>query len=150
MRTSSPNSSKSPFRNNRCLDKPFRRSSPNQSTDHDEKDFIKMNEINDKNLIDRITWFDVNLVLNELNDTIDKPSINRSALKIKSRIQSNFYDFGHFLQRNAGLILFAGILIFLTTSIGIKSINYENNFENLWVEGKRILIFRFFDLLNIV
>lgn len=98
---------------------------------------LKLNEIKDDNILKRITWFDARLAFNELYNK--NLIVNKTSLRIKSRIQSSLYDLGSLIQLNAGLILFAGILIFLTTSIGIKSINYENNFENLWVEGKHAI-----------
>lgn len=134
MRTSSPSqlSNSSSRTNSRCLEKTYRRSSP---SDLCHEDLLNMNQVHDRTVLNRITWFDANLALNELYNR-NTTSVNRTALKIKSKFQSNLYDLGSVIQRNAGLILFAGILIFLTTSIGIKSINYENNFENLWVEGR--------------
>lgn len=135
--------SSSSSRNNRCYSskQPTRRSSP---TDCNEKFDLQMNEIQDKTILNRITWFDANLVLNELYD--NNITVNKTAIKIKSKIQSNLYDLGLMIQKNAGLILFVGILIFLTTSVGIKTINYENNFENLWVEGKFLV--DFYELIN--
>ena len=92
-----------------------------------------MNEIQERSVLNRITWFDASLALNE---PLYNRNVNRTALKLKTSIQSTLYELGLVIQKNAGLILFAGILVFLTSSIGIKSINYENNFENLWVEGR--------------
>ena len=89
-----------------------------------------MNEVQEKSVLNRIAWFDASLALSESNNG------NRTSLRVKASIQSALYDLGLVIQKNAGLILFAGLLIFLTSSIGIKSINYENNFENLWVEGR--------------
>lgn len=123
-----------PLRNNRCIDKPsknYRRSSPSHDA-HEESELLKMNEVQDQSVLNRITWFDASLALNELYNR----NVNKTALKVKASVQSSLYDLGLVIQKNAGLILFAGILIFLTSSIGIKSINYENNFENLWVEGR--------------
>lgn len=91
-----------------------------------------MNEVQEKSVLNRITWFDASLALNELYNC----NVNRTALKVKASVQSTLYDLGLTIRKNAGLVLFVGILIFLTSSIGIKSINYENNFENLWVEGR--------------
>lgn len=91
-----------------------------------------MNEVQEKSVLSRIAWFDASLALSDLYNG----NVNRTSLRVKASVQSILYDLGLVIQKNAGLILFAGLLIFLTSSIGIKSINYENNFENLWVEGK--------------
>ena len=132
-------------RNNRCVDKSKSSSNKRSSSiDSHEEIELKMNEIEDKSILSRITWFDASLALNELcNQNV---TANKTSLKIKTKIQSNLYNFGLIIQKNAGLILFAGVIIFLATSIGIKFINYENNFENLWVEGKSLRHFKKIEL----
>ena len=59
---------------------------------------------------------------------------NKPALWARSRIQEELYQLGLLLQRHAGKVLFTGILLLATFTIGLKSVQLEDKIEKLWVE----------------
>ena len=59
---------------------------------------------------------------------------NKPALWVRSRIQEELYQLGLLLQRHAGKVLFTGILLLATFTIGLKSVQMEDKIEKLWVE----------------
>ncbi|RWS17150.1 protein patched-like protein, partial [Dinothrombium tinctorium] len=64
----------------------------------------------------------------------NKATGNRSALWLRDKFQVNFYSLGCFIQRNAGKVLFVGILFLLSMCVGLKSVIVETNVDKLWVE----------------
>ena len=56
------------------------------------------------------------------------------TLWVRSRIQEELYQLGLLLQRHAGKVLFTGILLLATFTIGLKSVQLEDKIEKLWVE----------------
>ena len=59
---------------------------------------------------------------------------NKPALWVRSRLQEELYQLGLLLQRHAGKVLFTGILLLATFTIGLKSVQLEDKIEKLWVE----------------
>ena len=53
---------------------------------------------------------------------------------MRSRLQEELYQLGLLLQRHAGKVLFTGILLLATFTIGLKSVQLEDKIEKLWVE----------------
>ena len=65
-----------------------------------------------------------------------KATGNKAALWLRAKLQTELFKLGHFLQSHAGKVLFVGILILSTFSVGLKSAEIESRVEKLWVEGK--------------
>ena len=59
---------------------------------------------------------------------------NRPGLWVRSRLQEELFQLGLLLQRHAGKVLFTGILLLATFTIGFKSVKLEDRIEKLWVE----------------
>ena len=59
---------------------------------------------------------------------------NKPALWVRSRLQEELFQLGLLLQRHAGKVLFTGILLLATFTIGLKSVRLEDKIEKLWVE----------------
>lgn len=53
-------------------------------------------------------------------------------------MQSRFYELGAFIHRNAGKVLFVGLLLLITFCVGLKSASIETSVEKLWVEGREV------------
>lgn len=70
-----------------------------------------------------------------------KASGNKSALWVRTKLQSYLHDLGFFIQKNAGKVLFVGLLVLITFCVGLKSATIETNVERLWVEGMFINYF---------
>ena len=64
-----------------------------------------------------------------------KATGNKPALWIRSRIQSELFTLGCFIQRHAGKVVFVGLLILATFCVGLKSAQMEGRIEKLWVQG---------------
>ena len=83
-------------------------------------------------VLSRSSWFDAQLAIEAVRNG---QAVGRlSTLQIRARVQKSFYELGAFVQQNAGLVLFMGLLLLISSSIGLKSVSFENNIENLWVE----------------
>lgn len=65
----------------------------------------------------------------------EKATGNQASLWVRSQLQSHLYDIGSGIHRNAGKILFVGLLVLAAFCIGLKSVHIENDLEKLWVEG---------------
>ncbi|XP_054162571.1 protein patched-like [Oppia nitens] len=89
------------------------------------------NQINDS-LLTRTSWVDASTALAQIHK--GKASGNASALWLRAKLQTYLYDLGHFIQRNAGKVLFVGLLVLITFCVGLKSAVIETNVERLWVE----------------
>ncbi|RWS27495.1 putative hedgehog receptor patched-like protein, partial [Leptotrombidium deliense] len=64
----------------------------------------------------------------------NKATGNRWALWLRDIFQNHFYKLGCFAQRNAGKVLFVGILFLASMAVGLKSFAIETNVDKLWVE----------------
>jgi patched 1 protein len=65
-----------------------------------------------------------------------KATGNKAALWLRAKLQTELFKLGKFLQSHAGKVLFVGILVLATFSVGLKSAVIESRVEKLWVEGK--------------
>ena len=65
-----------------------------------------------------------------------KASGNKMALWLRSKLQSNLFSLGNFVQKHPGKVLFFGIILLFCLSLGLKSARMEWRVEKLWVEGK--------------
>lgn len=60
---------------------------------------------------------------------------NRTALLVRSVIQSFLKRVGRFTQRHCGKVILFGFLFLIVSAIGLIKANLETNAENLWIEG---------------
>ena len=65
-----------------------------------------------------------------------KATGNKMALWLRSKLQSDLFSLGSFVQKNPGKVLFFGIVLLFCFSLGLKSARFEWRVEKLWVEGK--------------
>ena len=72
-----------------------------------------------------------------------KASGNKPALWLRSKIQTQLYQLGSNIQKNAGIFLFVGLLILAIFTFSLKNATLETRVEKLWVEGKSFLIVLF-------
>lgn len=86
----------------------------------------------DNDLLTRTSWADAKTALSQINK--GKASGNKAALWLRSKIQIQLFQLGCFIQRNAGKVLFVGILILSSFCVGLKTASMETNVERLWVE----------------
>ena len=68
-----------------------------------------------------------------------KATGNKAALWLRSKLQTELFKLGRFLQVHAGKVLFVGLLVLATFTVGLKSAVIESRVEKLWVEGKNIV-----------
>ena len=59
---------------------------------------------------------------------------NKPALWMRSRLQEELYQLGRMIQEHAGKVLFTGLLLLASLTIGLKSVVIEDRIEKLWVE----------------
>ena len=86
----------------------------------------------DYDLLTRTSWIDAETALSQIEH--NKARGNYIALWVRALLQSRFFELGQFIQKNAGMILFFGVLILVTFLVGLKSASIETNVEKLWVE----------------
>ena len=60
----------------------------------------------------------------------------RTALRLRSKLQAIFFKLGCFCQRNCWAVLAVGFFILIGLSIGIITAKIETDVEKLWMEGK--------------
>ena len=78
-----------------------------------------------------------------------KASGNKPALWLRSKIQTQLYQLGSNIQKNAGIFLFVGLLILAIFTFSLKNATLETRVEKLWVQGKPIyFFFTFFLYVN--
>ena len=79
-----------------------------------------------------------------------KASGNKPALWLRSKIQTQLYQLGSNIQKNAGIFLFVGLLILAIFTFSLKNATLETRVEKLWVQGKPIFFFPtfFYAFLN--
>ena len=70
-----------------------------------------------------------------------KASGNKPALWLRSKIQTQLYQLGSNIQKNAGIFLFVGLLILAIFTFSLKNATLETRVEKLWVQGKPICFF---------
>ncbi len=71
----------------------------------------------------------------------DKATGNKAALWLRSKAQSKLFQVGRFSQRNAGLVLFAGVIALAVLAFaGLKYAKMESKLEKIWVEGKIVCL----------
>ena len=73
-----------------------------------------------------------------------KASGNKPALWLRSKIQTQLYQLGSNIQKNAGIFLFVGLLILAIFTFSLKNATLETRVEKLWVQGKPIFFSNFF------
>ena len=71
-----------------------------------------------------------------------KASGNKPALWLRSKIQTQLYQLGSNIQKNAGIFLFVGLLILAIFTFSLKNATLETRVEKLWVQGKPIFFFQ--------
>ena len=64
---------------------------------------------------------------------------NKSALRLRAKLQEKFFELGCWIQKHPVTVLFVGTLLLVFLSVTLKSATIETNIENLWVEGKNAL-----------
>lgn len=72
--------------------------------------------------------------------TQGKAEGRRTALWFRARLQAELFKLGCFLQRHAGKVLFVAILVLSSFCVGLKSAVIHSRVEQLWVEGKTIIL----------
>ena len=77
-----------------------------------------------------------------------KATGNKAALWLRAKLQTELFKLGNFLQSHAGKVLFVGILVLATFSVGLKSAVIESRVEKLWVEGKTYSLSYFYIKLH--
>ena len=77
-----------------------------------------------------------------------KASGNKPALWLRSKIQTQLYQLGSNIQKNAGIFLFVGLLILAIFTFSLKNATLETRVEKLWVQGKPIFFFFTFLCVN--
>lgn len=60
---------------------------------------------------------------------------NRTALLVRSVLQSVLKRLGRFTQRHCGKVILFGFLFLIVSAIGLIKAKLETNAENLWIEG---------------
>ena len=60
---------------------------------------------------------------------------NRTALLVRSVLQSFLKRLGRFTQRHCGKVILFGFLFLIVSAIGLIKAKLETNAENLWIEG---------------
>lgn len=60
---------------------------------------------------------------------------NRTALLVRSVLQSFLKRLGRFTQRHCGKVILFGFLFLIVSAIGLIKAQLETNAENLWIEG---------------
>ncbi|EEC01563.1 patched-2 protein, putative, partial [Ixodes scapularis] len=58
----------------------------------------------------------------------------RWSLELRSRVQLQLLQLGRFVDRNAGKVLFVGLLVVASFCVGLKSAHLELDVNNLWVQ----------------
>uniref|UniRef100_T1JLR8 Uncharacterized protein n=1 Tax=Strigamia maritima TaxID=126957 RepID=T1JLR8_STRMM len=86
----------------------------------------------DWDLLTRTSWRDAKTALSQINK--GKATGNKAALWLRSKLQCHLYKLGCFIQKNAGKVLFVGLLILSTFCVGLKSATVETDIEKLWIE----------------
>ncbi|XP_020624709.1 protein patched-like isoform X2 [Orbicella faveolata] len=59
---------------------------------------------------------------------------NRTALLVRSELQSVLKRLGRFTQRHCGKVILFGFLFLIVSAIGLIKAKLETNAENLWIE----------------
>ena len=59
---------------------------------------------------------------------------NQPGLWVRARLQEELYQLGRLVQQHAGKVLFTGLLLLASLTIGLKSVKLEDRIEKLWVE----------------
>ncbi|XP_023228642.1 protein patched-like [Centruroides sculpturatus] len=83
-------------------------------------------------LVTRTSWTDAATALAQINK--GKATGNRAALWLRAKLQCYLFQLGCFIQRNAGKVVFVGLLVLSTFCVGLKSATLQSNVEKLWVE----------------
>ncbi|XP_076319648.1 protein patched-like isoform X2 [Tachypleus tridentatus] len=83
-------------------------------------------------LLTRTSWTDARTALSQINK--GKASGNKSALWLRTKLQVQLFQLGCFIQKNAGKVLFVGLLVFSSFCVGLKSASMQTDVEKLWVE----------------
>ncbi|XP_076353489.1 protein patched-like isoform X1 [Tachypleus tridentatus] len=86
----------------------------------------------DIDLLTRTSWTDAKTALSQINK--GKASGNRAALWLRTKLQVHLFQLGCFIQKNAGKVLFVGLLVFSSFCVGLKSASMQTDVEKLWVE----------------
>lgn len=86
----------------------------------------------DADLLIRPAWVDAEVGLESLE--AGEATGNRSALWLRALLQGRFAELGATIYRKAGLVLFLGLVLLITATVGLKSARLESSLERLWVE----------------
>ncbi|KAK8775125.1 hypothetical protein V5799_031529 [Amblyomma americanum] len=63
-----------------------------------------------------------------------RASGGRWSLLVRGQLQGQLVQLGQFIDRNAGKVLFVGLLVLATFCVGLKSAHVETDVHNLWVQ----------------
>lgn len=69
-----------------------------------------------------------------------KAAGQRAPLWIRARFQALLFTLGCYIQRHCGKVLFVGLLVFGALSVGLRVAAIETDIEQLWVEGKSVIL----------
>ncbi|CAN8028623.1 unnamed protein product, partial [Ixodes persulcatus] len=87
----------------------------------------------DVGLLTRTSWTDARTALRQIQK--GRASGARWSLELRSRVQLQLLQLGRFVDRNAGKVLFVGLLVVASFCVGLKSAHLELDVNNLWVQS---------------
>lgn len=83
-------------------------------------------------LLTRTSWTDARTALRQIEK--GRASGGRWSLLVRGKLQCQLVQLGRFVDRNAGKVLFVGLLVLATFCVGLKSAHLETDVHNLWVQ----------------
>ncbi|XP_077500202.1 protein patched isoform X2 [Amblyomma americanum] len=86
----------------------------------------------DLGLLTRTSWTDARTALRQIEK--GRASGGRWSLLVRGQLQGQLVQLGQFIDRNAGKVLFVGLLVLATFCVGLKSAHVETDVHNLWVQ----------------
>lgn len=86
----------------------------------------------DLGLLTRTSWTDARTAVRQIEK--GRASGGRWSLLVRGQLQGQLVQLGRFVDRNAGKVLFVGLLVLATFCVGLKSAHLETDVHNLWVQ----------------
>ncbi|KAL3202730.1 hypothetical protein MRX96_012060 [Rhipicephalus microplus] len=86
----------------------------------------------DLGLLTRTSWTDARTAVRQIEK--GRASGGRWSLLLRGQLQGQLVQLGRFIDRNAGKVLFVGLLVLATFCVGLKSAHLETDVHNLWVQ----------------
>jgi len=112
----------------------YHKSSSSRHSKHFDEKKKKAPEptVSDPGLLNRTAWTNAAVALVHIKK--GRATGNKPALWMRSRLQEELYQLGRMIQEHAGKVLFTGLLLLASLTIGLKSVVIEDRIEKLWVE----------------